>query len=282
MGNNCCQLSNNTESVDLSNKNEDALRHSEKGFDNPIHLEDLRKERSRVSKEKHKTGGILLNEDDDFHLDLLNRRLVGMSLRKIDTKHIDKELIEKFKPTQEANKKLLGHIVKVYVFVSKTTKPDEIYKIHIIPSNNHLSDKLSVFSKKKYSLEESDLKKDPEDWEPAPKPSGPLAPLLPESEEGVFNPKTLKNMNTYMAINKASKKFKTIIRRQKKLQSNINVRKAMLIISLVMESFISEKHGKFSDVYKVLAAIGEGGYGKVFKVQHRGSLLIRAMKSTHF
>lgn len=45
------------------------------------------------------------------------------------------------------------------------------------------------------------------------------------------------------------------------------------------ESFISEKNGKFSDVYKVLASIGEGGYGKVFKVEHKSSQIIRAMKS---
>lgn len=51
-------------------------------------------------------------------------------------------------------------------------------------------------------------------------------------------------------------------------------------IKIGAESFISEKAGKFSDFYRILSRIGEGGYGQVFKVQHKKSNLIRAMKSS--
>lgn len=45
------------------------------------------------------------------------------------------------------------------------------------------------------------------------------------------------------------------------------------------ENFINEKSGKFSDYYQILTRLGEGGYGQVFKVVHKKSQLIRAMKS---
>jgi serine/threonine protein kinase len=45
------------------------------------------------------------------------------------------------------------------------------------------------------------------------------------------------------------------------------------------ESFINERNGQFSDFYKILSSIGQGGYGQVFKVQHKNTGLIRAMKS---
>jgi calcium-dependent protein kinase len=50
-------------------------------------------------------------------------------------------------------------------------------------------------------------------------------------------------------------------------------------IKIAPESFISEKTDKFSDFYKILTSVGQGGYGQVFKVQHKNSGLIRAMKS---
>lgn len=45
------------------------------------------------------------------------------------------------------------------------------------------------------------------------------------------------------------------------------------------ENFINEKTGKFSDCYQILTRLGEGGYGQVFKVVHKKSQLVRAMKS---
>lgn len=45
------------------------------------------------------------------------------------------------------------------------------------------------------------------------------------------------------------------------------------------ENFINEKTGKFSDYYQILTRLGEGGYGQVFKVVHKKSQLVRAMKS---
>lgn len=65
---------------------------------------------------------------------------------------------------------------------------------------------------------------------------------------------------------------RTVDRKQKKTRSYIDVK-------IGADSFISEKTGKFSDYYRILSRIGEGGYGQVFKVQHKKTGLIRAMKS---
>ena len=65
---------------------------------------------------------------------------------------------------------------------------------------------------------------------------------------------------------------RNVERKQKKMKSYIDIK-------IGAESFISAKTGKFSDYYKILSRIGEGGYGQVFKVQHKKSGLVRAMKS---
>lgn len=46
------------------------------------------------------------------------------------------------------------------------------------------------------------------------------------------------------------------------------------------ESFISENTGKFNDCYRIIGSVGQGGYGQVFKVQHKNTGIIRAMKSS--
>lgn len=51
-------------------------------------------------------------------------------------------------------------------------------------------------------------------------------------------------------------------------------------VKISPQSFISENSGKFADYYKILASIGQGGYGQVYKVQHKNTGMIRAMKST--
>ena len=67
---------------------------------------------------------------------------------------------------------------------------------------------------------------------------------------------------------------RTVERKQKKTRSFVDVK-------IGADSFISERAGKFSDFYRILSRIGEGGYGQVFKVQHKKTGLIRAMKSRH-
>ena len=34
-------------------------------------------------------------------------------------------------------------------------------------------------------------------------------------------------------------------------------------------SFVSERTGKFTSFYRIITRIGEGGYGQVYKVQHK-------------
>ena len=45
-------------------------------------------------------------------------------------------------------------------------------------------------------------------------------------------------------------------------------------------SFVSERTGRFTSFYRIITRIGEGGYGQVYKVQHKKTGMIRAMKST--
>jgi serine/threonine protein kinase len=45
------------------------------------------------------------------------------------------------------------------------------------------------------------------------------------------------------------------------------------------DSFISERAEKFSNVYTVINQIGQGGYAKVYKVVHKNTRIVRAMKS---
>lgn len=67
---------------------------------------------------------------------------------------------------------------------------------------------------------------------------------------------------------------RNVERKNKKMKSYIDIK-------IGADSFISEKAGKFSDYYKIMNRIGEGGYGQVFKVQHKITGFIRAMKSNH-
>jgi serine/threonine protein kinase len=45
-------------------------------------------------------------------------------------------------------------------------------------------------------------------------------------------------------------------------------------------SFVSERAGRFTSFYRIISRIGEGGYGQVYKVQHKKTGMIRAMKSS--
>lgn len=73
-------------------------------------------------------------------------------------------------------------------------------------------------------------------------------------------------------ISMIATRARTVERKHKKMKSYIDIK-------IGAESFISEKSGKFSDYYRIMSRIGEGGYGQVFKVQHKKTGLIRAMKS---
>jgi calcium-dependent protein kinase len=72
---------------------------------------------------------------------------------------------------------------------------------------------------------------------------------------------------------------KTLINELKKSLKVINSKAGTINIEISPQSFISENSGKFSDYYRIISRIGEGGYGQVFKVQNKKSGLIRAMKS---
>ena len=45
-------------------------------------------------------------------------------------------------------------------------------------------------------------------------------------------------------------------------------------------SFVSERSGRFTSFYRIVTRIGEGGYGQVYRVQHKKTGMIRAMKSS--
>lgn len=50
-------------------------------------------------------------------------------------------------------------------------------------------------------------------------------------------------------------------------------------IKIGTDSFRCLKETNFKDVYKLLTCIGQGGYGKVYKVEHKTFKYVRAMKS---
>lgn len=45
------------------------------------------------------------------------------------------------------------------------------------------------------------------------------------------------------------------------------------------DTFRIVKNESYKNAYKIIGYIGQGGYGKVYKVEHRVSKQIRAMKS---
>jgi len=49
--------------------------------------------------------------------------------------------------------------------------------------------------------------------------------------------------------------------------------------SISHDSFISVCDNEFADDYSIGDCIGQGGYGRVYKVENKSSKLIRAMKS---
>ena len=218
MGNDCCQVNGKSESVDLSKKNEELLRSSEKGFSKPVEVEDYQRPWSKNnSSKKNQTAVIVLNKDEeDLPEELLNRRLNGLSLRKIDTCHLDREMIAnilKCKPSNEDNRLLLSHIVKVKAILPQATNPNEIYKIHIIPPNKSATGKLSQFSKKKLSLENDDRNRDEDLDFPDHQP---ITPDSPESNK----PGAGRHMNTFVGVKKVTAKFTNlVVRRMRKLKS---------------------------------------------------------------
>lgn len=50
-------------------------------------------------------------------------------------------------------------------------------------------------------------------------------------------------------------------------------------IKIGTDSFRCLKDTNFKDMYKTLNCIGQGGYGKVYKVEHKTFKYVRAMKS---
>lgn len=101
--------------------------------------------------------------------------------------------------------------------------------------------------------------------------------------EEISEPKVVSSINmdlnmqlidklTPQHLDLMANKNKVIQRKMTKTRSFINFK-------IGPESFISENKGKFSDYYKIISRIGQGGYGQVFKVQNRHSGLTRAMKS---
>lgn len=72
---------------------------------------------------------------------------------------------------------------------------------------------------------------------------------------------------------------KSIQKRMTKTRSTFLIMTGFINIEIGPQSFIKENAGKFSDYYKIITRIGQGGYGQVFKVQNRNSGLLRAMKS---
>lgn len=142
----------------------------------------------------------------------------------------------------------------------------ERYKINIIPCNSgHFGKKPPVKSR---SVDDTEV--DQSDQLPTLSPENPMDQssnttiVIPKDEGG--RPLTT---NPHLAM--IAFRARTVERKTKKTRSYIDVK-------IGADSFISEKAGKFSDYYRILSRIGEGGYGQVFKVQHKKTGLIRAMK----
>lgn len=170
-----------------------------------------------------------------------------------------------FRPSQVENKILDTIVLKVSAALLKGLPEKERYRINVIPCNtNTMSKKSRQSAHKSKSVEE-----------------------LPDGKEEKVVPNKASQFNLHSEhIEQFTKrnleiialKTKAITRRMTKFQST---RKLLGYIDLKIspESFISENTSKFSDYYRILSSIGQGGYGQVFKVQHKNSGLIRAMKS---
>lgn len=71
--------------------------------------------------------------------------------------------------------------------------------------------------------------------------------LIPKDEDG-------RPMTTNPHLAMIALRARTVDRKQKKTRSFVDVK-------IGANSFISERTGKFSDFYRILSRIGEGGYG---------------------
>lgn len=160
----------------------------------------------------------------------------------------------------------------------KALPEKERYKINVIPCNTEgLTKRQMTKAKSAEDVESAVDRKLPHELEEdddIPIPIVKVTEIQNSEDKGskVVDNKyngasMLEKLGTVIAS-----RARTVERKQKKMKSYIDIK-------IGAESFISEKTGKFSDYYKTISRIGEGGYGQVFKVQHKKSSLIRAMKS---
>ena len=99
----------------------------------------------------------------------------------------------------------------------------------------------------------------------------------------ISEPKVVSNINmdfNMQFIDKLTPQHLDMMaNKNKPLQCKMTKTRSFINFKIGPESFISENKGKFSDYYKIISSIGQGGYGQVFKVQNRHSGMRRAMKS---
>ncbi len=164
-----------------------------------------------------------------------------------------------FKPTDKDNKVLEELVLKVL-------PEKDRYKINIIPCNSGGLGKKTMARAKSVDDMDVALIADPvvPEEEDIPAVSRDSKKDILKAAKGGVDP-----------LNLIANRARSVERKGKKTRSYIDIK-------IGADSFVSERAGKFSDYYRIISRIGEGGYGQVFKVQHKKSGLIRAMKSSLF
>ncbi len=198
------------------------------------------------------------------------RRIVaGLETQPESHRKIKKRLTKKdsmyYKPTETSNRIING------MMLNALPEKDR-YKINVIPCNTSTLAIKQVAGRSR-SVDDMDVVNNPSVESP------PKVWSAVKQDISMEEIQKLAQKHLLMIAGRA----KNVTRKMNKVKSAAQLSSSRVDIDIKIgyESFVSENNGKFSDYYRILNRIGEGGYGQVFKVQHKKSGLIRAMKSIH-
>ena len=201
----------------------------------------------------------------------LNNRISNVAQKK--TKTLSKKMSQYFRPSEVDNQKL-GELLH------KVLPEQERYKINIISCETSKRSLVMPKSKSAEDLGSAIVAVSNEDSVNKPdvlQSKNSLKQTASAEQNTNTNPNPITEKAFMMIANRAQ----AMVRKQRRAKcKQCNMTIAFIPdMKIGPENFINEKTGKFSDFYQILTRLGEGGYGQVFKVVHKKSQLVRAMKS---
>lgn len=186
-------------------------------------------------------------------------------------KTLSKKMSQYFRPSDIDNQKL-GELLH------KILPEQERYKINIIPCET--SKRSLVLPKSKSAEDLGSAIVVNQDSSDNKQEQLQTKTSLKQTASAEQNSGTNPNPITERAFMMIANRAQNVVRKQRRSKCKSDLNTAFIPdMKIGPENFINERTGKFSDYYQILTRLGEGGYGQVFKVVHKKSQLMRAMKS---